>query len=104
VVDARRRARIILGQPRAASEQTLVGLLHFSRVGPESTCYFLRCHPAVILDGRALPLSLTTLAAGSILSVGENSWLVAHVWKATPMEAPAPRKSELCPVCSGPLG
>ena len=91
------------GVTELAKGQTLLGLLHFPRAAAESNCYFLCSHPAVTVDDRSPPLSLTALDAGSILSVGERMWLVVHAWKATPGEAPASCQEELCPVCSAPL-
>jgi hypothetical protein len=91
------------GLTEPAAGQTLLGLLHFPRADSESNCSFLCCHPAVTLDDRSPPLSLTTLSAGSILSVGEREWVVVHAWKATPGAAPAVYRDELCPVCSAPL-
>ncbi len=86
----------------AQADQTLIGVLHYAPRGMDGTWYFLRCHASVTLDAMAPPLSVTALQVESILSCGEHSWMVAHVWKALPVEVPEAAKDDLCPVCRRP--
>ncbi len=87
----------------AQDDQTLIGVLHYAPRGMDGTWYFLRCDASVTLDAMAPPLSVTALQVESILTCGEHSWMVAHVWKALPVEVPDAAKDDLCPVCRAPL-
>lgn len=87
----------------AQADQTLIGVLHYAPRAMDGTWYFLRCNASVTLDAMAPPLSVTALQVESILTCGEHSWMVAHVWKALPVEVPEAAKDDLCPVCRAPL-